>query len=139
MPELRATGAPPQRLCAAADLPERGRGLLFDGRLYGRPARGFALRINGRAVAYVNQCAHVPVELDWIEGEFLDLERRWIVCGVHGATYDPTSGYCVAGPCAGARLRRITLTESDGAVYWHPDADFKPAKPEPAEEAVNRR
>lgn len=132
MPESRALAVPapaavPQRLCASSDLAERGRGVVFDGLLYGRPARGFALRVDGRVVGYVNQCAHVPVELDWHEGEFFDLERRWIVCSVHGATYDPANGHCVAGPCSGARLKRIALTESDGAVFWHPNADFRPA------------
>lgn len=116
----------PQRLCASAALRERDRAVLFDLRWAGRPARGFALRIDGRAVGYLNQCAHVPVEMDWREGEFLDLDRRWIVCAVHGATYDPGTGDCVAGPCAGARLRRIALAESDGVVYWHPTLHFRP-------------
>lgn len=124
-----------ERLCASVDLAERGRAVLFEGMLSGRPARGFALRIDGRAVGYVNQCAHVPVEMDWREGEFLDLERRWIVCAVHGATYDPSSGTCIAGPCAGARLRRIELTETDGSVYWQPTAEFRPAHPAPVESA----
>lgn len=114
------------RVCASADLRERDRAVLFDLRWLGRPARGFALRIGGRAVAYLNQCAHVPVEMDWREGEFLDLDRRWIVCGFHGATYDPLTGDCVAGPCAGARLRRIALAESDGVVVWHPTPDLRP-------------
>lgn len=122
-----APSAAPERLCASADLIERGRAVLFEGLLFGRPARGFALRIDGRAVGYVNQCAHVPVEMDWREGEFLDLERRWIVCAVHGATYDPASGHCIAGPCAGARLRRIALTEADGSVYWQATSEFKAA------------
>lgn len=117
----------PRRLCDSAQLPERGRAVLFELLWHGRPARGFALRIDGRVVAYLNQCAHVPVEMDWREGEFLDLERRWIVCAVHGATYDPATGHCVAGPCAGARLRRIALDETDGVVYWHPTPDFAPA------------
>jgi nitrite reductase/ring-hydroxylating ferredoxin subunit len=124
MPELPEVAA--QRLCASAALRERDRAVLFDLQWLGRPACGFALRIDGRAVAYLNQCAHVPVEMDWLEGEFLDLERRWIVCAVHGATYDPATGQCVAGPCAGARLRRIALGESDGVVYWHPTPDLRP-------------
>lgn len=115
----------PQRLCASAALRERGRAVLFDLLWCGRRARGFALRIDGRALAYLNECAHVPVEMDWCEGEFLDLERRHIVCAVHGATYEPASGYCVAGPCAGAALRPIALTEVDGVVYWHPSVELQ--------------
>jgi len=128
MPEPREPAA--QRLCDSAQLAERGRAALFELLLHGRPARGFALRIGGRAVAYLNQCAHVPVEMDWREGEFLDLDRRWIVCAVHGATYEPETGRCIAGPCAGARLRRIALAERDGVVYWYPCADLKPHRAE---------
>jgi len=126
-----------ERLCASAELAERGRGVLFDLLLHGRPARGFALRIDGRAVAYLNQCAHVPVELDWREGEFLGLDRRWIVCAVHGATYEPGSGQCIAGPCKGARLRRIALSEVDGAVYWHSTPDLRPQCPAAAAAAAS--
>jgi nitrite reductase/ring-hydroxylating ferredoxin subunit len=137
MPEQRASAA--QRLCASAELGERGRGVVFDLLLYGRPARGFALRIDGRAVGYVNQCAHVPVEMDWREGEFLDLERRWIVCAVHGATYDPRTGHCVAGPCVGARLKRIALSETDGSVYWYPSPDLSPTRPAEAVHSASPR
>jgi hypothetical protein len=37
------------------------------------PARAFALRFDGRVVAYLNRCAHVPTEMDWQPGEFLDM------------------------------------------------------------------
>jgi nitrite reductase/ring-hydroxylating ferredoxin subunit len=130
-------GSTALRLCDSAQLPERGRAVLFELLLHGRPARGFALRIDGLVVAYLNQCAHVPVEMDWREGEFLDLERRWIVCAVHGATYDPANGHCIAGPCAGARLRRIAASEIDGVVYWHPTIDFRPVRPATAIEPLS--
>jgi len=137
MPEQHVHAA--QWLCASADLHERDRAVLFDLLLYGRPARGFALRIDGRAVAYLNQCAHVPVEMDWREGEFLDAQRRWIVCAVHGATYEPASGHCIAGPCTGARLARIELREADGAVYWYPSPALSPPRlAEPAQPASPR-
>ena len=135
MAEPRSAAA--QRLCDSAQLRERDCAVLFEVLLHGRPARGFALRIDGHAVAYLNQCAHVPVEMDWREGEFLDLERRWIVCAVHGATYDPATGHCVAGPCAGARLRRISASEIDGVVYWHPTPDFRPICPATAIDTVS--
>jgi nitrite reductase/ring-hydroxylating ferredoxin subunit len=118
--------AVPQPLCTSAALAERGRAQGFDLLLWGRPARGFALRIDGRVVAYVNQCAHVAAEMDWQEGEFLDRERRYIVCAIHGATYEPASGRCVAGPCVGARLRAIEVTEHDGEVSWYPSPDIRP-------------
>jgi nitrite reductase/ring-hydroxylating ferredoxin subunit len=115
-----------QRLCDSTQLVERGRGVVFDVLLWGRPARAFALRFDGRAVGYLNRCAHVPTELDWQEGEFLDLDRRYIVCSIHGATYEPADGRCIAGPCTGARLLALTVEERDGAVYWYPSRDIRP-------------
>jgi len=116
-----------QWLCAGDALTERGRGVGFDVLLWGKPARGFALRFEGRAVAYLNRCAHVPTELDWQEGEFLDHDRRFIICAVHGATYDPRSGRCVMGVCGRFGLTPIQVEERDGQVYWYPSRDIKPA------------
>lgn len=114
-------------LCQSSALAERGLAFGFDVRLWGQPARAFALRFDGRVVAYMNRCAHVPVEMDWQAGEFLDHERRWIVCSIHGATYDPVHGHCLAGPCAQRRLMAIETFECAGQVYWYPSRDIQPA------------
>jgi len=126
MPEtaLLPDGALP--LCAGAALEESGKALVFDVLLWRRPARAFALRFEGRLVAYLNRCAHVPTEMDWRPGEFLDDERRFIVCSMHGAVYEPTTGRCIAGPCTGARLMKIDVVERDGQVYWLPTPDIGP-------------
>jgi len=122
---LAADPLPPQRLCAGADLSEKGRAVVFDVLHFRRPARAFALRFDGRVVAYLNRCAHVPTELDWQPGEFLDAEREFIVCAVHGATYAPQSGRCVGGPCTHGLLA-IGTVERDGAVWWLPTRDTRP-------------
>lgn len=116
----------PQPLCASAALEERGRAVVFDVLLWKSAARAFALRFDGRVVAYVNRCAHVPTEMDWQEGEFLDMDKRWILCSIHGAAYEPADGRCVAGPCTGARLMAIAVEERDGEVYWYPSRDIRP-------------
>lgn len=84
---------------------------------HGRPAQAFVVRFRGRVYAYLNRCAHVPVELDWIEGAFFDLERRLIMCATHGAIYDPTTGRCLGGPCRGAGLIPVAVVEHDGCVW----------------------
>ena len=119
-------GAAAQPLCRADELAERGRALAFDVLLWRQPARAFALRFDGRVVAYINRCAHVPTEMDWQPGEFLDAERRNIVCSIHGATYAPESGRCVGGPCGRGRLIALEVSESDGQVYWYPSRDIAP-------------
>lgn len=126
-PQAVVDAAAPHWLCAAADLAERGTARVFDLLLWGRPARGFVLRFDGRVVGYVNRCLHVPVEMDWQPGEFLDHDRRWIVCSIHGASYDPTDGGCIGGPCGRGRLLRIELAERDGQVYWYSSRDLRPA------------
>ncbi len=125
--------AGPQFLCRSDDLAERGKGVGFDVLLWRQPARGFALRIDGRVVAYINRCAHVPTELDWNPGDFLDAERRIIVCAVHGAQYAPESGRCLGGPCGRGRLMPVTVSEGGGEVSWYPSRDIAPlAFDEPA-------
>ena len=123
MPEAPAR-ADGQLLCRADELSERGRAVGFDLLLWRQPARGFALRFDGRVVAYVNRCAHVPTEMDWQPGEFLDAGRRYIVCSIHGASYQPSSGRCVDGPCDRGRLLAIDASERDGQVYWYPSRDI---------------
>lgn len=120
---------PPQRLCAAVELAEKGRAVLFDVLHFHEPARAFALRFDGRVVAYLNRCVHVPTELDWQPGEFLDAGREFIICSIHGATYQPQSGRCVGGPCGGGRLTAIEVEERDDQVWWHPSRDIRAIVP----------
>lgn len=122
----------PQPLCRSAELEERGLAHVFDVQLWRQPARAFAMRFDGRVVAYINRCAHVPVEMDWQPGRFLDMDQRWIICSVHGATYDPADGRCVGGPCASGRLKPVATDERDGWVYWYPSRDVTPVRPDEA-------
>ena len=107
-----------QRLiCAAADLQERGRGVRFDLPEMGERVTGFVVRFDGQPRAFVNRCAHVPVELDWQEGDFFDLSGNYLICATHGAHYLPSSGHCVMGPCQGKALQPLQVVEQDGNIY----------------------
>ena len=121
-------------LCASDALVEKGNAHGFDVLHFRQPARAFALRFDGRVVAYLNRCLHVPVEMDWNRGEFLDADKSVILCATHGAAYEPLSGRCVGGPCGRGRLTAIETVERDGQVYWYPSRDTTPAAaaPEPA-------
>lgn len=113
-------------VCASDALAERGRAVVWDVLQWGQPVRAFALRIDGRAVAYLNRCVHVPTEMDWQEGEFLDLDRRWIVCSIHGAHYAPETGRCAGGPCGRGALTAVEVDEHDGRVWWRPSPSIQP-------------
>ena len=90
---------------------EKSRGLRFAIPSLGQFATGFVLRFNGVLYAYVNQCAHIPIELDWSQGEFFDSSKEFIICATHGAHYLPESGHCVMGPCKGKQLKALRVTE----------------------------
>ena len=127
MPDQPATELPPQPLCASDALAERGQALVFDVIHYRQAARAFALRFEGRVVAYLNRCVHVPTEMDWQPGEFLDSAKEYILCSIHGAAYEPRDGHCIGGPCGRGRLTPLRVEERDGQVYWYPSHDTRPA------------
>lgn len=116
----------PVLVCASAELEEGGRGCRFPVRSAWGLGTGFVVRYEGVLYAYLNQCAHVPVELDWQEGQFFDDSGLYLICATHGATYETNTGYCVMGPCRGKRLHKIDIEEKAGQVYWLPNENFKP-------------
>lgn len=104
-------------ICGSDLLQERGQGVRFALPELGERISGFAVRYNGRPYGFVNSCAHVPVELDWQEGDFFDLTQEYIICATHGAHYDPTTGVCRLGPCKGKSLQQLDIVERDGNIY----------------------
>ncbi|MFY7942660.1 MAG: Rieske (2Fe-2S) protein [Burkholderiaceae bacterium] len=127
MPETSSTSPTAQPLCASEDLQERGKAITFDVLHYREPARAFALRFEGQVVAYLNRCVHVPTEMDWQDGEFLDMDKQFIMCSIHGAVYEPDTGRCAGGPCGRGKLTPLQVQERDGQVYWYPSSDTQPA------------
>lgn len=113
-------------ICASDQVAEGGRGVRFPVRAFGYDATGFVVRYDGQAYGYLNQCAHVPVELDWVEGEFFESSGLYIMCATHGAIYVPETGHCAGGPCKGGRLRPISVQEEDNQIYWQPDEFIRP-------------
>ena len=106
-------------VCASGDLIEGGDGVRFEWRASGEggpPVPAFVVRFDGRAHAYLNRCAHVAMELDWLPGRFFDDAGLYLICATHGATYEPDSGQCVAGPCRGAALVALRCEEGGGRV-----------------------
>ena len=104
-------------ICDAEALADGGKGLRFTVERNGKEEPAFAIRHRGTVHAYVNRCAHVPIELDWAEGEFFDFSGLYLVCSTHGAAYLPASGRCISGPCSGRGLVPLTVEESNGQVY----------------------
>lgn len=119
-------------ICAAKAVEEGGKGVRFPVQVWGDATTGFVVRYDGQLHAYLNRCAHVPIELDWEKGVFFESGGLYIMCSTHGAIYVPETGFCAGGPCKGGRLRKIALTERDGNVYWQPDGQVQAPTPEQA-------
>ena len=123
----------PVRICASDELIEGGAGLRRQAKYAGGDAVVFFVRYGGEAYGYLNRCAHVPMELDWAEGQFFESSGLYLMCATHGAIYAPDTGKCVGGPCRGGRLRPVQVDERDTpdgrAVFWLPDDDLRPVTP----------
>jgi nitrite reductase/ring-hydroxylating ferredoxin subunit len=98
-------------ICSSAALTDGGEGVRFEVRRGGASHAAFAIRHDGRVHAYLNRCAHVGVELDWLPGCFFDADGMVLICSMHGALYDPATGACLGGPCRGAGLVRVAVEE----------------------------
>ncbi len=104
-------------ICASAELADGGKGFRFGIPTGSGEKSAFVIRYAGRVYGYVNRCAHIGIEMDWLPGEFFDVSGLYLVCATHGATYLPGSGECIAGPCRGARLTQLEVVELDGNIY----------------------
>ena len=112
-------------LCNSTDLVDCGEAVPFDVTYCGRASRGFAIRFEGQPYAYLNQCAHVPMEMDYQPNRIFDSTGQWLMCATHGAIYRPQTGECRGGPCRGG-LIKIALTEQNGIVHWHTAFNLQP-------------
>ena len=76
----------------------------------------FVVRAGDTVVAYENACPHTGGPLDWVPDQFLTREKDRILCATHGALFRIADGACLAGPCAGDRLRALPVRIEGGTV-----------------------
>lgn len=112
-------------LCNADALLDSGEAVPFYVVYCGQTCLAFAIRFEGQVHAYLNRCAHVPMEMDYQPNRFFDQTGQWLVCATHGATYSPATGECQGGPCRGG-LIKIGISERDGVVHWHTAHQLQP-------------
>jgi len=107
-----ASAHEPVRVCAAAELAEGGAGRRMNATYAGGDAVVFFVRYGGEVYGYLNRCAHVPMELDWVEGQFFESSGLYLMCDTHGAIYP-------------VRVEERDTPEGR-AVFWLPDDDLRP-------------
>ncbi len=106
-----------RRLATLLELQER-KTLKFTYREEGISREAFLAWVQGQLVCYQNVCRHIPITLDYGDGHFFNREGTHFICQTHGATYEPLSGRCVAGPCPGAALKKVPVTLIDGEIWF---------------------
>jgi nitrite reductase/ring-hydroxylating ferredoxin subunit len=103
------------RLCRLDDLPDVGaRGFVLqigDARFH-----GFVVRRGLQATGYVDRCPHMGFPLVQVLDAYLTADGQWLQCAWHGALFEPETGRCVAGPCAGASLTPWPVHVVEGAI-----------------------
>ena len=115
-------------ICDSESLGEGGKGIRFPVTVDGDDLTAFVVRYGLEPRAYLNRCAHLPMELDWTEGEFFESSGLYLMCATHGALYEPDTGHCAGGPCRGGRLHAINVIERDKKIFWEPDDYVRPAQ-----------
>ena len=99
-------------ICRLMEL-EDGKGREFTFSEDGFPFSMFIVRKAELIRAYVNECPHTGVPLNWSPDEFTSEDGSLIICSTHGALFELDDGYCSFGPCTGDHLEQVPL-EVDG-------------------------
>jgi nitrite reductase/ring-hydroxylating ferredoxin subunit len=110
-----ARPAPGARLFDCADLVD-GEARAFDFRSDEALFSLIAVRRGEQVVAYENDCPHARQPLERFDGRVVTMERRYLICSAHGASFRIEDGACVGGP-AKSGLIPFPVAVRDGAVF----------------------
>jgi nitrite reductase/ring-hydroxylating ferredoxin subunit len=90
-----------------------------------RLVEAFVVNFGGRYYSYVNHCIHAGTPLDWWPNEFFNDDGRFLTCRTHGSLYEPDTGKCAGGPCAGGALfpLQVRVTRNRIVVTVDPQDD----------------
>jgi nitrite reductase/ring-hydroxylating ferredoxin subunit len=109
-------------LCAEDDIPDPGsRGFVLkigDGWFH-----GFVVRKGGEIAGWVDRCPHAGFPIAVEADRYLTPDGSLILCGWHGAVFDPIGGKCVGGPCAGGKLSPWPVQAVNGIIRTAAPAD----------------
>lgn len=78
---------------------------------------GFVVRRGESATGYVDRCPHAGLPLAQQLDAYMTADGALVACSWHGALFDPESGFCVGGPCLGARLTSWPVEVRDRTLF----------------------
>lgn len=111
-------------ICASHELVDAGPGFRFTITRYGQDIPAFAIRFHEQVFGYLNECGHIPAQLDWQPGEFFDDSKLYLICSIHGALYAPETGRCLGGRCQGKGLKPVKLCEIENQIFLEQDNNY---------------
>jgi len=76
-------------------------------------------RLGDKVWGYLNMCPHMGVELQFQNDKFMSFDGSQLQCSMHGALFEPATGYCTWGPCSGQSLISIPLVIENEKIYTH--------------------
>jgi len=110
-------------VCRLSELAGGARGFTIGGGSW--PLRLLVVRGADTVHGYLNRCPHAGHPLDLRPQHFLTADGTLILCSSHGALFEKSSGYCVAGPCAGRSLTSVPLEVKCGFVLLAGNVDIE--------------
>jgi nitrite reductase/ring-hydroxylating ferredoxin subunit len=104
------------RLCSLDDI-EDGGSIALIAEINGLRTSLIIVRQEKRAFVYVNVCPHTGAPLDFEPGQFMNFDRSFIMCAMHGAIFRIEDGFCLQGPCVGKSLTPIPSEVREDHVW----------------------
>lgn len=108
-----------RRIVAAEEVPADST-LLFTVRDGFDLVEAILVRLDDEIAAWKNYCQHwTDVRLD--KGSGATLRNGEVLCGRHGALFEPDTGRCTYGPCEGAYLDEVEVAVEEDTVFLTDD------------------
>ncbi|MDO6468207.1 Rieske 2Fe-2S domain-containing protein [Neptunomonas phycophila] len=99
-------------ICPINDITDPGaKGILHNGVSF------MVIKKNDQFYVYENSCPHQRIALEWQPDQFLDIDKQFIQCAMHGALFTIETGQCIAGPCPGKSLIQVPHQIIDNTLY----------------------
>jgi len=102
-------------LCKIADVGEGGTEVCVQSA--SGPVYIMLFHYRGAIRAYVNECPHQRMPLNWAPDTFMLRGPSLLVCAHHGARFDLGSGKCMGGACRGADLKRVRISVKEDSIW----------------------
>ena len=76
-----------------------------------------AVKKDSQIFLYRNSCPHTLGPLDWLPDNFLDEDKKYIMCANHGALFQINDGRCIYGPCKEQSLLALPFVIENNDIY----------------------